>query len=58
MSMANMRAMYKTTTIKARAKNRLAALFILLVNHKSKANAIPMKIAPKKARSYALIWNI
>jgi hypothetical protein len=49
--MPNILAIHKTITTIARAKNRFAARFILLVNHKSRIKVSPIKIVPKKARS-------
>jgi hypothetical protein len=51
-------AIHKTIVTIARAKNRFAARFILLVNHKSRVKVRTIKIVPRKARSYRLIWNV
>jgi hypothetical protein len=43
---------------RASARKRFAARFVLLANHNSRTKVKPIKIAPRNARSYRVIWKV
>jgi hypothetical protein len=58
MSIAKIRVIHITLTIRAKAKDILPSLFARLLNHKSREKFIPMIIATRNARSKRVIWNM
>ena len=56
--MASTQIIDKTIMARARARNRFVAWSALLVNHNCRAKFSPIKIAPSKARSKAVIWKV
>ena len=57
-SIPDMRIIHKAITAKARPKTRFAAWLMLLAKNKSVAKVSPINMAPSKARSYKLIWDV
>jgi len=56
--MPNTQAIDKTIVARARLRNRFAVWFLLLANHNCRAKVSPIKIVPRKARSYGVIWKV